>query len=144
MVCYWLPPRINPLVQAGIVVLPTVPRDDAVPIITLAISIRSDDLPKTRPSLATARAADAIEAAYLGGIAPSRLGEALPFPFDAMGAGEAALTGADITANGVASLPSSAKSAGLAHSPRTTPDKPTKSASEDFDAMRRRTFETGR
>jgi hypothetical protein len=75
---YALPHDANPLVSAGILVLPVAPRDVAIPDVMLAIPLHPSDLPKHRPSLADARSADQIEEAHVIGVVSSVVLETLP------------------------------------------------------------------
>jgi hypothetical protein len=67
-VAYVTPPSHNPLVYVGILEFAQTQPDVPMPTMMLAIPIRDSDLPKQRPSLATAHAADQIEEAHVIGV----------------------------------------------------------------------------
>ncbi len=62
---YVTPPAYNPLVWAGILIVPAAIEDVPIAQMNLAIEVRTADLPKRRPSLSAARTADQIEAAHV-------------------------------------------------------------------------------
>ena len=148
MALYATPADYNPLVHAGILIVPELRQDEPIRSLTLSIPIRSDDLPKKRPSLADARAADAIEAAQINGVLPAEQGASAPTAINAATAAGSASIGTDSVLSNPESvaveLLAPMKPAAATLPRRPAVDKATSSVVEDFDTMRLRTFDAGR
>lgn len=144
---YALPPTMNPLVHAGILVLPQAPQFAPIPQVNLAIPVRPSDLPKHRPTLSDARTIDQVEAAHVVGVVPSRafdtststavLIDDTSSDLNHSGSGEPML--AFITATGD-QLPTAAMQIPRKQAPAAKPVPAKSEPDEDLPTLRKRVF----